>query len=327
MDGKTGWPWTRVTPCFPSQASNESGWPKISIVTPSLNQGQFIEETIRSVLLQGYPNLEYIIIDGGSTDDTVEIIKKYSTWLHYWVSEPDLGQSNAINKGFERASGELFAYINSDDFYEPDAFVTVAHAFRSPERPELIIGDCIIFDGSLTKRIFKARWPDRIDHFLKPFGSIFAQPAAFWSRNIYERVRGFDETLHYVLDREFFLKIALTGTKPLILEKPLARYRDHAHTKTTQTINFYYESIPLIEKYAGPSQLNNKDDLLRACRDEIGYLNVFRQWKHRGRFAGLKEFFKLVINRPWLLEKRKILGQLRRLLSFREENVAELRNV
>ena len=103
-------------------------WPKISIVTPSYNQGEFIERTIRSVLLQGYPNLEYIIIDGGSTDRSVELIGKYEPFIRYWVSEPDKGQSNAINKGFQHASGGIFAWLNSDDIYLPGALVAVAKA-------------------------------------------------------------------------------------------------------------------------------------------------------------------------------------------------------
>lgn len=95
-------------------------WPKISIVTPSFNQGQYIEETIRSILLQGYPNLEYIVIDGGSTDGAVDVIRKYEKWLTYWVSEPDKGQADAINKGLERCTGEIFNWINSDDILLPN---------------------------------------------------------------------------------------------------------------------------------------------------------------------------------------------------------------
>jgi glycosyltransferase involved in cell wall biosynthesis len=98
-----------------------SSWPRVSIVTASLNQGRFIEETIRSVLLQGYPNLEYIVLDGGSSDNTVEIVKRYAAWLVHWVSEPDLGQSDAINKGFQRAKGEILAWLNADDIYCPRA--------------------------------------------------------------------------------------------------------------------------------------------------------------------------------------------------------------
>ncbi len=327
--GKKGWPWTESSPSHEGYTPNGDIWPKISMVTPSLNQGQFLEETIRSVLLQGYPDLEYIVIDGGSMDNSIEIIEKYSPWLHYWVSEPDKGQSNAINKGFKRATGELYAYINSDDFYEPNAFKTTAVAFMKPERPQLLAGDCIIFDESTVKRTFKASWPEHIGHLLKPFGSTFAQPAAFWSRDIYEQVGGFDENSHYAFDREFFLKIGLTGTVPLIIGQSLARYRDHASTKTAQTIRFYQESVPMIKKYADRCGLNIRDKqaLLRLCRDEIGYLSVFIRWKQKGRYAGLAEFFRLLVHSPWLLGQRKILGQFRRLLFFREQNVAELRNV
>ena len=129
--GKSGWPWTVETPPVPLARPDGSPWPRISIVTPSYNQGQFIEETIRSVLLQGYPDLEYIIIDGGSTDQSVEIIKKYEAWLTYSVSENDGGQSHAINKGFERATGVLLSWLNSDDVLLPDALAAVAARLSS----------------------------------------------------------------------------------------------------------------------------------------------------------------------------------------------------
>src|SRR5881392_2746444 len=113
--GKTGWPWTAEAPSLPPLLPNCISWPRISIVTPSFNQGQYIEETIRSVLLQGYPNLEYVIIDGGGTDNTGEIIKKYEPWITYWESEKDRGQSHALNKGFKKATGDILAWLCSDD--------------------------------------------------------------------------------------------------------------------------------------------------------------------------------------------------------------------
>lgn len=125
--GKTGWPWTEETERLPNTMPDGGEWPRISIVTPNYNYGQFIEETIRSVLLQGYPNLEYIVIDGGSTDDSVEIIKKYEPWLSYWVSEKDRGQANAINKGISIATGEWFNWLNSDDILLNNALFLLVH--------------------------------------------------------------------------------------------------------------------------------------------------------------------------------------------------------
>ena len=167
--GRSGWPfdcaqdkpWTEETPQLPDtmpdpsttlpsaslRAGRASGkpWPRISIVTPSYNQGQFIEETIRSVLLQGYPNLEYIIIDGGSTDNSVEIIKKYSPWLTYWVSERDRGQSHAINKGFEHASGDILGWLNSDDMLAMGSLRRVAE-ISVETGCDVLSGACAMID-------------------------------------------------------------------------------------------------------------------------------------------------------------------------------------
>src|SRR5689334_12386427 len=110
--GRTGWPWTEQCPALPDTLPEGKRWPRISIVTPSFNQAAFIEQTIRSVLLQSYPAIDYIIIDGGSSDGSVAIIEKYKKYLSYWVSERDRGQSHAINKGFEAAKGDIICWLN-----------------------------------------------------------------------------------------------------------------------------------------------------------------------------------------------------------------------
>lgn len=125
---KRGWPWTNDLTTGSPVMANGKTWPKISIVTPSFNQGQFLEETIRSVLMQNYPNLEYIIIDGGSNDDSVKIIKKYEPWISYWVSEKDNGQAHAINKGLKLCTGEIFNWINSDDYLMPNSLRIIAES-------------------------------------------------------------------------------------------------------------------------------------------------------------------------------------------------------
>ena len=203
--GKTGWPWTEESPQLPDTEPDGLLWPRVSIVTPSYNQGQFLEETIRSVLLQGYPNLEYIIIDGGSTDGSVEIIRKYEPWLAYWVSEPDRGQARAINKGFERATGEILAWLNADDWYPSGTLEAVAQTALEHSQATLLYGDCeeIDADGHSVgiKRL------TRFDLATLLRGRNMAQPAVFWHCRVLEEVGGLDEQLHYALDFEFFLRI------------------------------------------------------------------------------------------------------------------------
>jgi len=326
--GKSGWPWTEESPELPDKMPDGSTWPKISIVTPSLNQGQFIEETIRSVLLQGYPNLEYIIIDGGSTDESVDIIKKYEKWLSYWVSGSDHGQSHAINKGFTMATGTLFAYINSDDLYEPNAFVEIAVAFTENPLPDLVAGICTIFDKNGDKRVFHPRWPEKLSQYVRTtFSSTFGQPAAFWTRDIYLRVDGFDKSLSFCFDRAFFLKTGIAGGQARMIFKNIARFREHNLSKSlSQAVRFHEESITILESYGESCGLSARDQ--RQCKrvmlNEIAYQQIFSVWKYKGRISALLLFFRMISASPNLFLQRKILGQIRRLLFFKEKNVTEL---
>lgn len=324
--GKSGWPWTKSSP---SLHGDENGnWPKISIVTPSFNQGHFIEETIRSVLLQEYPNLEYIIIDGGSNDDTIHVIEKYSPWLSYWVSETDRGQSHAINKGFSKATGAIYGYINSDDLYEPGALNAINEAFAGNPSAGLAAGICSIFDQGGERRRFEPRWPNELGHFVRTtFSSTFGQPASFWTADLYNRVGGFDESMSYCFDREFFLKLGLAGAFPIMITTKIARFREHSQSKSvTQTIRFHQESIRILHRYGNICGLSIEEQ--RKCEkgmcNEIAYLQTFSIWKEKGRQHAILSFLQMIMNSPNLLFQRKILGQLRRLLFFRPQNVAEL---
>ncbi|NOY68275.1 MAG: glycosyltransferase [Deltaproteobacteria bacterium] len=303
-------------------------WPKITIVTPSYNQGRYIEETIRSVLVQGYPNLEYIIMDGGSDDNTVEIIGKYEKWLAHWESGPDAGQADALNKGFARATGEIFAYINSDDFYEPGAFARAA-SLLAGNATGLAAGACMIFNESGTVSVFYPKWPKELSHFLTPFGSTFAQPAGFWTRKAHEAAGGFDPGLHYAFDREFFLKMGLCGIKPVFTDTILARYRDHQETKTSNTVKFYEESMPVLIKYARECGLSDREvsRRLHGIKNDIAYLETFSTWKRSGRAAAALFFARHLLRSPDFPADRKVLGLLRRLLMFPAAKVEELKNV
>lgn len=188
--------------------SGETTLPKISIVTPSFNQGKFLEKTILSVLEQGYPNLEYIVIDGGSTDESVEIIRKYQDRLAYWVSEPDRGQSHAINKGFERATGDIFGWLNSDDWYTPGALQSVAEAFSREKAVGAVVGagdlvdDCgVVIPHNEPVSINK-------DSLLNWSGAFFCQPSCFFSNEAWSACGPLDENFHYAMDLDLWFKIA-----------------------------------------------------------------------------------------------------------------------
>lgn len=179
---------------------------KISIVTPSYNQGDYIEKTIDSVLSQGYENLEYFIIDGGSSDNSVEIIKKYEKHLTYWVSEKDKGQADALNKGFSQATGDIFAYINSDDLYVKNTFNKINNEFQADPNIEILYGDYFLLfnDDSLIAKP-KISWD--FDVALYSFLMIM-QPASFWSKNIHQKINGFRDDLFFILDYDFFMRAA-----------------------------------------------------------------------------------------------------------------------
>ncbi len=227
--GKSGWPWAGESPCLADSMLDSPLRPRLSIVTPSYNQGQYIEETIRSVLLQGYPDLEYIVVDGGSTDGSVDVIRKYEPWLAHWQSEPDRGQSHAINKGFKRASGEILAWINSDDTYLPGTLRRVAEFFSKEDR-EWVAGKYIAMrmDGTEIER------GNRPPSTLVPWLLIdrVAQPTVFWKAILWKHVGELDEELHYCLDFDLWLRFILGGYAPGWIDEPLANFRYHAQSKS-----------------------------------------------------------------------------------------------
>src|SRR4051794_2646456 len=177
--------------------------PRITIVTPSYNQGPYLEQTIRSVLDQGYRNLEYIICDGGSTDQSVEIIKKYQDKLAYWCSEKDRGQSHAINKGFERATGDLYAYINSDDYFEPGAFDRVAQGYN--DGGKFIVGWSQYLEANGDMRPYPVKPTSEPSDWLVK--NPIPQQSSFWSASLWKQLGPFREDLHFSFDYEYWLRI------------------------------------------------------------------------------------------------------------------------
>jgi glycosyltransferase involved in cell wall biosynthesis len=235
--------------------------PRITIVTPSFNQAPYLEQTIRSVLDQGYPDLEYIVVDGGSTDGSVDVIRKYQKHLAYWVSEKDRGQTHAINKGFARATGDVRAYINSDDFYHPGALCAVGEYFRANPATDLLHGRCTYVNerGEPTGKEQFGRIrtvPEVLDLWSVWWNRRqFVQPEVFWSRRIAERVGPFDESLYFVMDYDYWARVILAGGRVVPLDRALSCFRLTPVQKSTHAARVADELLGLTRKYLwGPGR-------------------------------------------------------------------------
>jgi GT2 family glycosyltransferase len=217
----------------------------VSIVTPSYNQAQFLEQTIRSVLDQDYPSLEYIVVDGASTDGSVEIIKKYSDKLAWWVSERDNGQGEAINKGLARAKGEILAWINSDDYYLPNAISAAVKIFEQNPDVVLVYGNMLAVDqnGSTTNVLKYGQYS--LEDLL--CFQIIGQPAVFFRREVFEKTGGLDTSFHFMLDHHLWIRIAQQGK---ILHAPqiwsAARYHPLAKNRS-KPVEFGIEALRILD--------------------------------------------------------------------------------
>ncbi len=220
---------------------------KISITTPSYNQGQFLEETILSVLNQNYPNLEYIIIDGGSTDNSVNIIKKYEDQLAYWVSEKDQGQTHAINKGFKIATGDIVNWLNSDDLLVPGALQAVAEGFIEYPQADFYFGDFTVINNK-GRELFSRKSPPYRFATLFWGRQLSSQPAVFFKRSVFDEIGYLDESLNFCMDTEFWIRAAIAKNIFHQIKKPLAMTRVHGDAKTTQLQKVLHEEHKSIVK-------------------------------------------------------------------------------
>lgn len=214
-------------------SQSSASQPLVSIITPSYNHAPFLEQTIRSVLAQDYPNIEYIVVDGGSTDGSVEIIKRYEDGIARWVSEPDRGQSHAINKGFRLARGDIVAWLNSDDLYFPDAVSTAVRRFQ--ERPDLglLYGHCVFVDrdGAFVRYFTEVEPYDKFR--LCNCSDYIMQPTTFFRRDVLLDVGLLDESLHFTMDWDLWCRLAKSGCGVHYEPKLIAATRVYPETKTS----------------------------------------------------------------------------------------------
>ena len=302
---------TDVTPRI---AGAGGGWPRITVVTPSLNQGAYVEETIRSVLRQEYPNLEYIVIDGGSRDGSIEIIRKYEKQLAFWRSEPDRGQPDALNQGFAKATGEIFGFINSDDVLAPAILADVAREYlQAPAKSSFWISYAVDNMGIQGERwTWKPEGPFDLLEWLTGRASLH-QPGVFWSAGAHRLAGGFDRDLHSAFDREFFVRLAAAGHRPILRpDRVAATFRFHAESKSTIDAlkpesgrAFTRESLRIARRHSRDLDSAARIELSRhwAARRQETMARIWSQ-RRAGRRRTLRELANLVRAFPSAITSR-----------------------
>jgi glycosyltransferase involved in cell wall biosynthesis len=243
--------------------------PTISIVIPSFNQGRYIEQTITSIIEQGYKNVEIIIIDAGSKDETVEVIKKYETHISYWVSEPDNGQAHAINKGLEKCTGDIFNWINSDDYLEPNALQKIADAFTNNPQANVVCGytRCFFDEDNTTSHEYRMGVKQTVADTM--VNVEMNQPGTFYKTNIVKELGGVSESLRYVFDDELWFRyLCKHGLKDIVLsDARFAQFRLHGSSKSVG------EGFDLFNKEITALHI----DILKSIAAPLWLLNVMQE--------------------------------------------------
>jgi GT2 family glycosyltransferase len=282
--GKVGWPWQPNSCSGATWDKNSYLPPRISIVTPSYNQGAFLEQTLRSVLLQGYPNLEYIVIDGGSDDESIQILEKYQQWLSYWHSACDHGQADALNQGFARATGSLAAWINSDDILLPGALWTLAaiHA----EHPEAMLhGDVINLhadQGQVWRITPKNVSFDALrEHWRHPV--TWHQPGTFFPLSLLQQIGPLDTTISNLFDLDFMCR-ALRVSSVIYCSYPVAAFRYHHQSKTlNDPSRWIREKQSVVQRY-WPESIAKSPTLSKAALHMVAAdTELALHWRNPGQ--------------------------------------------
>ena len=280
---------------------------KLSIITPSFNQGRFLEETILSVLNQGYKSLEYLVIDGGSTDESLSIIRRYEDRLTYWESEKDRGQVHAINKGLEKATGDIVAFLNSDDVYLPGAFSSVMNHFQENPESEWVCGDTIMFGEGYDTKLIRAVVPRSAAHALS-WAYRAPQPGHFWRTELVKS--GFQERWNYDFDHDMYVRLLLAGHKCGYIPVPMAGYRLHEVSKTIAESHRLIEEFDQIAEFYEPQLQGVGQRWCKATR----FLRLSYAASEAGRKSeAIRWLMRAFATHPEGVLNRPFWGCLRRL--------------
>jgi glycosyltransferase involved in cell wall biosynthesis len=308
---KKKWPWVNIInpDCYLTRAE----WPKISIVTPSYNQAQYIEETILSIINQNYPNLEFIIIDGGSKDETSAIIKKYESYIKYWLSEPDNGQVEAILKGFKHCTGEIFNWINSDDLLAENALFNIAEAYLNDSSLKVITGGCTHFTNDRTSCESTFVKDLTFDGLISE-QSYFQQPSQWIVLKAIKDLN-IESNLHYSFDWGMILNLDLKSEEIKYLSVNISFFREHEEAKTFKDgLLFKYEKLVIVREYFKKTKnLSRRAILFHYIFKLSRYLKIVAEIEKRGK-NNLITFLIFGLQSPSLFLMRFYLGHLKSLL-------------
>lgn len=278
--------------------------PRITLVTPSFNQAPFLEQTIRSVIEQNYANLQYGVVDGGSTDGSIDVIACYRDSLDFVIIEPDRGQCDAINKGMRWADGDVVGYLNSDDTLLPGALHTVGEHFAKRPDEQWLIGMCRQIDEAGQRLSLLRPYGDftLAGALLRQGGFNVPQPATFWRRSLMQQFGLFDQSLHYCMDFEMWCRFLAAGVQPSLIEQELATYRLHEASKTCSAPTGFHRALIRIEKrYAHHLPWRQRAQLRRL----IGY-----QTRALAVASSTERPWRQVLRRPWWLASQQVVKAL-----------------
>lgn len=315
--GRSGWPWTVEAPPLPDARPDGTLWPRISIVTPSYNQGEFIEETIRSVLLQGYPDLEYFIMDGGSTDESVALIKKYAPWLTHWETARDRGQADAINKALMRGSGVWFQNINSDDVLLPGTLGVVG---MSRDSCDLCCGSVVEFSDHHTYKVpnVKIDAETLLRRLARGDDASWHQPGVFLKRALMIGLGGYDTRLHYTFDFHLTCRYVERHSAIDYHDMPFVSFRIHPAAKSSAWTDVYNEeAIRAREMLARELAISrNRNIAAREAQRRRLMQSVSSAIGDGENVSAARHAWRTVGKFPTLGLDRMFLGSLRRNPAF-----------